>query len=175
MAERDIRRGVVPPGTYAKGGRSPIVYAYLCAPCAGYAPITGEDYQGALGGHCQGCGAWSREVHRFQALILSAANGGCRCPAEHRQVTGDLPTGEALNAVWLEVATRPMSPAGRSERDEAVKLLEAALFLRANGERPPGAPRDDPQAETWGRWDRDAERFLRSLLPPDRGAAETAP
>lgn len=168
----DYPRGVVPPGTYAKGGRSPIVYALLCAPCAGYAPVTDEDYTGALTGHCQGCGAWSREVHRFQALIMSAANGGCRCTAEHPQVTGDLPTGESLRAVWWELATRPMSPAQRSERGQALKLLEAALFLRMNGEQPPGAPRDDLEAETWRDWDRQAERLLRSLLPPDGESRE---
>jgi hypothetical protein len=100
-------RGVVPPGTYAKGARSPIVYVYLCPPCAGYAPLTDEDYDGALSGRCQGCGAESRELHRFQALILSAANGGCMCDLGHPQVTGDLPTGESAGAVMTEVRTRP--------------------------------------------------------------------
>lgn len=163
MSEAACPRGVVPPGTYAKGGRSPIVYVLLCAPCAGYAPTTDEDYVGFLSGHCQGCGAFSREAHRFQALILSAANGGCMCTSEHPQVTGDLPTEESLGQVYMELATRPMSPVQRSERDEAVKLLEAALFLRVNGERPPGAPRDDPEAETWRKWDREAETFLRRV------------
>lgn len=165
MSEASHPRSTVPPGTYAKGGRSPIVYALLCAPCAGYAPVTAPDYDGALSGHCQGCGAWSREVHRFQALILSAANGGCVCVTGHPQVTGDLPTEESLGQVYTELATRPMSPVQRSERDEAVRLLEAALFLRANGERPPGAPADDPEAETWRNWDGEVEAFLRSLLP----------
>jgi hypothetical protein len=45
--------------------------------------------------------------------------------------------------------------------DEAVRLVEAALFLCMNGERPPGAPRDDPGAETWQRWGTEAETFLR--------------
>ena len=40
MTDR-LPRGIVPPGTYAKGGRSPIVYVRLCPPCAGYAPATG--------------------------------------------------------------------------------------------------------------------------------------
>lgn len=53
----------------------------------------------------------------------------------------------------------------RAERDQAVELLERVLFLRANGQHPPGAPRDDPEAETWRQWDRRAETFLRSLLP----------
>lgn len=107
----DLPRGTVPPGTYAGGGRSPVVYVLLCAPCAGYAPLTDEDYSGFLCGHCQGCGSWSREVHRFQALIMSAANGGCQCTTEHRQVTGDLPTEEMAGALMLEVRTRP-APAG---------------------------------------------------------------
>jgi len=91
MTDR-MPRGAGPPGTYAQGARSPVVYVLLCAPCAGYAPTTDEDYDGALSGRRQGCGGNSRELHRFQALILSAANGGCMCTTEHRQVTGDLPT-----------------------------------------------------------------------------------
>lgn len=115
MAETDLPRGAVPPGRYAKGGRSPIVYALLCPPCAGYAPTTDEDYQGALSGRCQGCGSDSRELHRFQALILSAANGGCMCTTGHPQVTGDLPTEGSALAVWTEVKTRPIA---RGDSDE---------------------------------------------------------
>ena len=108
MADTELPRGVVPPGTYAKGGRSPIIYAYLCPVCAGYAPSTNPGAPwGALSGRCQGCGASSRELHRFQALILSAANGGCMCLREHPQVTGDLPTEEMAGAVMTEVRTRP--------------------------------------------------------------------
>ena len=113
----EIPRGVVPPGTYAGGARSPIVYVRLCPPCAGYAPITPEDYDGYLSGRCQGCGANSRELHRFQALIMSAANGGCMCDSGHRQVTGDLPTEGSALAVWTEVKTRPAQvPDGLAER-----------------------------------------------------------
>jgi hypothetical protein len=168
MAEAIYQRGVVPPGTYARGGRSPIVYALLCAPCAGYAPTTDPDYDGALSGRCQGCGADSRELHRFQALIMSAANGGCRCTTGHKQVTGELPTEESLRAVWWELATRPMSPVQRSERGQALKLLEAALFLRMNGQRAPGGN------ETWGAWERRVESFLRALLDrtPEREPVE---
>jgi hypothetical protein len=99
-------RGVVPRGTYAKGARSPIVWVWLCPPCGGYAPMTGEGdrYQP---GQCDGCGAHSRELHRFQALIMSAANGGCRCDTHRGQVTGDLPTEESARAVMTEVMTRP--------------------------------------------------------------------
>jgi len=54
---------------------------------------------------------------------------------------------------------------GQKEKAPAVKLLEEALFLRMNGERPPGSP-----DATWRGWDDRAERFLRSLLPePDAG------
>jgi hypothetical protein len=106
-AMAEFPRGIVPPGRYAKGARSPVVYAVLCPPCGGYAPITDEDYRGALSGRCQGCGAQSREVHRFQALIMSAANGGCMCTGGHPQVTGDLPAEADAVVVWTEVRTRP--------------------------------------------------------------------
>ena len=46
---------------------------------------------------------------------------------------------------------------------EAIKLLEDALFLRMNGERPPGAPPQDPVAETWADWERRTETFLRRV------------
>jgi hypothetical protein len=106
--EGRLPRGVTPPGTYAKGGRSPIVYVFLCAPCAGYAPALPEDSPATE--HCEGCGSYTREVHRFQALIMSAANGGCMCTLEHPQVTGDLPTEASALAVWTEVKTRPSKP-----------------------------------------------------------------
>ena len=60
--------------------------------------------------------------------------------------------------------TRPSAP---QDRDAAMRLLEAALFLRHNGERPPGAPHDDPEAETWAGWERRVEAFLRSRLGPE--------
>ena len=109
--EEQLPRGVVPSGTYARGGRSPVVYVFLCPVCAGYAPTVPEDYPlYPTGAHCQGCGSYVREVHRFQALIMSAANGGCMCITEHPQVTGDLPTEESALAVWTEVKTRPTLP-----------------------------------------------------------------
>jgi hypothetical protein len=117
-------RGVVPPGTYAKGGRSPVVYVLLCPPCAGYAPTTDEGYDGFLSGRCQGCGAGSRELHRFQALIMSAANGGCMCTVHmHPQVTGDLPTEESAAALMLEVRTRPAQRDRREEDRERDALM----------------------------------------------------
>ena len=123
MADRP--RGIVPPGTYAGGARSPIVYVLLCAPYAGYAPMTDPDYCGFLSGRCQGCGSDSRELHRFQALIMSAANGGCQCTTEHRQVTGDLPTEEMAGALMLEVRTRPAPPG--SEVAERRRAWRASL------------------------------------------------
>jgi hypothetical protein len=84
----DLVRGVVPPGPYAKGARSPIVWVLLCPVCAGYAPMTDPDYSGFLSGQCQGCGSCCRELHRFSALIASA--DGCNCTGQHDRVRGDL-------------------------------------------------------------------------------------
>lgn len=103
-------------GRQAGGGRSPVVYVHLCPACAGYAPATGEGYLGPLSGRCQGCGVNSREVHRFRALILSAVAGGCACTAEHPRVTGDLPSEEAVRAVWLEIRRRPAQPGTEESR-----------------------------------------------------------
>lgn len=50
-----------------------------------------------------------------------------------------------------------------SAEQKAIRLVKDAFFLREMGERPPGAPYADSTAETWGRWDREAETFLRSL------------
>ena len=74
--------------------------------CAGYAPVLPEDYWpcAALPGLR---GVTSGRCHRFQALIMSAANGGCMCDTGHRQATGDLPTEESALAVWTEVKARP--------------------------------------------------------------------
>lgn len=84
----DFERGVVPPGRYTQGGRSPIVWVYLCAGCAGFSPFTDKDYRGHLSGHCGGCGATTREQHRFRAWIDTAV--GCRCCGSHPQAIGDV-------------------------------------------------------------------------------------
>jgi hypothetical protein len=42
------------------------------------------------------------------------------------------------------------------------RLAEEALFLRQNGERPPGGN------ENWRDWEARAETLLRSTLPPER-------
>lgn len=41
------------------------------------------------------------------------------------------------------------------------RLVQEALFLRQNGERPPGG------TESWSTWDAKAEALLRSTLPPE--------
>ncbi len=92
-----FERGVVPPGRYAQGGRSPIVWVLLCPGCAGFAPFTPEDYLGFLSGQCAGCGNQTRELHRFRAWIESAA--GCQCRSEHPRVVGDVRVPATLPAV----------------------------------------------------------------------------
>jgi hypothetical protein len=95
------------PAPQMPGGRGGVVYVWLCPSCGGYDALATPDDEGALSGGCQGCGERVREVHRFQALALTAANGGCTCPSAHRQVTGDLPDEAAVTAVSIEVRTRP--------------------------------------------------------------------
>lgn len=88
----------VPPGRYAQGGRSPIVWVLLCPPCAGYAAsrITFTQADPPYG-QCQGCGGHVTQLHRFMAVINSAA--GCNCLNNHPAVTGDLP-GSAGRHAW---------------------------------------------------------------------------
>jgi len=88
MTTVDFEPGVVPPGSYAQGGRSPIVWVFLCAGCAGFAPFSDVDYRGFLSGFCAGCGAYSRELHRFRAWLDTAP--GCQCTGSHRQAVGDV-------------------------------------------------------------------------------------
>ena len=54
------------------------------------------------------------------------------------------------------------------DRSPAIRLLEAALHLRMNGERAPGGN------ETWAQLWRDVEEFLRKRLDAAAGDAETA-
>lgn len=125
MTDPKLPKGIVPPGTYAKGGRSPIVHVWLCPPCGGYAPMTdeGDRYQP---GQCDGCGASSRELHRFQSLILSAANGGCMCDTHRGQVTGDLPTSASAMQLLMEVRTRPSRFLSAEDKTTLAADLEAA-------------------------------------------------
>ena len=97
----------VPPGTYAGGARSPIAWVYLCPSCGGYAPS--EDGSSDLSRPCQGCGSGWQELHRFQAVIDSAA--GCGCRGSHPRVTGDL------------VAARSRSLRLRAELDRINDIL----------------------------------------------------
>jgi hypothetical protein len=98
MTTADFKRGVVPTGRYAQGGRSPIVWVFLCAGCAGFPPFTDEDYRGYLSGQCSGCGTTTRELHRFRAWIDTAV--GCRCTGGHPQAIGDVRA--AVNVVREE-------------------------------------------------------------------------
>jgi hypothetical protein len=83
----DFPPGKVPPGPYAKGERSPIVWVLLCAGCAGFAPLAQWPHQADLKS-CQGCGTWTRELHHFRALIDSAA--GCHCGTHGEPLVGDV-------------------------------------------------------------------------------------
>ena len=78
----------------------------------------------------------------------------------------DPPRGTPMCDRWYEQAGdyRPWHSRAATGGDTAIRLLEEALFLRMNGERPPGAPHDNPEAETWRDWDRKAEAFLRTEL-----------
>lgn len=106
----DYEFGVVPPGRYAQGARSPIVAVYLCAGCAGFAPFTWDDYQGFLSGRCAGCGIQSRELHKFRAWIDTAC--GCRCDHGHDQIYGDM---------WaIDNVTSEQERAGVGESAEAI-------------------------------------------------------
>lgn len=73
---------------------------------------------------------------------------------------------------WIADALRVGAPVaderfGMSADDmaEAILLLEDALFLHTNGERPPGAPAGNPDAETWADWGRRCQEFLRAFPP----------
>jgi hypothetical protein len=73
----------------------------------------------------------------------------CRCGKTHEECAED------GGCKWTRAEDRAAT---------AIRLLESALHLRMHGERAPGG------TETWDRWDRDAEAFLRS-----RQGSETAP
>lgn len=55
----------------------------------------------------------------------------------------------------------PVTPLGTSE---LLQLVAQAVFLRQYGERPPGAPRDNPGAETWRDWETRATAALYKAL-----------
>lgn len=63
---------------------------------------------------------------------------------------------------WLRGEVQPPGEWRGTPKPPAIALLEDALFLRMNGERPPGH-----EEATWRAWEPKAETFLRSLLPPD--------
>lgn len=51
-----------------------------------------------------------------------------------------------------------------TDSEAASTLVERALHLRMYGDAAPGS-----EGETWARWDRDAEGFLRDRLCAERG------
>lgn len=96
-----LQVGVIPEGRYARGGRSPIVWVWLCARCAGFAPTLDPRWSETnCYAPCDGCGCRGVELHRFRAYIASTE--GCSCERRGCPVTGDLtasaspsrPTGE---------------------------------------------------------------------------------
>jgi hypothetical protein len=117
-----------PPGTYAGGARSPVVYVYLCPPCAGYAPITSPDYSGALSGACQGCGSGWRELHRFPAVIVSAS--GCQCRMQHDRVTGDMPDACELTGAVQRAWDQKFTPCANGGVDYQQARLAVETVLR---------------------------------------------
>ena len=91
--------------------------------------------------------------HKIQSLRYRPPESERLWLADHKERTG-----KPMNAILTEAVRQLRAEEG------AVRLLKDALFMRMNGERPPGAPRGDPQAETWRDWDRRTEAFLRSLI-----------
>lgn len=87
-------------------------------------------------------------------LILVAGGAGC--------AAAGIFTGYTLGKVRATRDARLAAAVATYQESLAATLLKDGLFLRANGERPPGAPKDDPRAETWGGWERRVEEFLRA-------------
>lgn len=102
MTLSPLQQGVVPEGRYNQGGRSPIVWVWLCARCAGFAPTrdpepiarAGERDRGTSAvrrSQCQGCKNIGLELHRFRAFIDSASGCDAGTLCAHRvPVVGDL-------------------------------------------------------------------------------------
>ncbi len=126
----DYVPGAIPVGRYAQGERSPIVWVLLCAGCGGFAPQTSLDYVGFLSGQCGGCGAQTRELHRFRAWIDSAA--GCQCTGAHPKAVGDLRNGrsfdEPLDPTWEAVGGDPLS--GQAEISHEQWTADLATAIR---------------------------------------------
>lgn len=83
-----LQVGVIPEGRYAQGCRSPIVWVWLCARCAGFAPTVHPAEHQYKGNRCKGCGIPGLELHRFRAYIDSIS--GCSCERQPCPVVGDL-------------------------------------------------------------------------------------
>jgi hypothetical protein len=124
-----------PPGRYAQGKRSPIVWVLLCDVCAGFALNVDESYQGYLSGRCQGCGCQAPELHRFHAYISTAegcdAHSGA-CAGRHPRVFGDVRAygGDEADRLRAENEALKRDPRGSLHEDKA-----EIRRLRAENER----------------------------------------
>lgn len=98
-------------------------------------------------------GAWHDPAVRSEALAVFRDSEECRPGTGYRMV-------RRTESVLVEDDHKVMRD-GKS-KPPAIQLLEEALFLRTNGERPPGH-----EESTWRDWDSRAEVFLRGLLPPE--------
>jgi hypothetical protein len=96
--------------------------------------------------------AWHDPAVRSEALAIFRDSEECPPGTGYRMV-------RRTESVLVEDDHKAMRD-GKS-KPPAVKLLEEALFLRMNGERPPGG------TSNWRDWDSRAEVFLRGLLPPE--------
>lgn len=161
MIPGDFERGVVPVGTYAQEKRSPILWALLCAGCAGFAPFTDVDYQGFLSGRCQACGRPSREMHRFRAYI--ASDEGCSCADRHgKQMVGDMgalpaevsdeTVDRAAFALHLHDGFEPeeweILPGDPDAHQKGYRAAAAACLMAAFSTSPPTGSDGDGKRET---------------------------
>jgi hypothetical protein len=133
----------------------------MAGECAGYLVATYDQASGWAG--VDQSGLWrdlGDAIAERDALAAETARSGrgerhvvCEVVPVGGDDTNDLPPVRYLIEGYAPPGDR-----------QAAKLVEQAYFLRQNGERPPGAPRDDQAAETWGEWERRAEAFLRERL-----------
>lgn len=106
---------------------------------------------------------WRQEWDRQCQAMIAEACDGVRLGEYERRIVLRL-TDEPVACAAVAAVIRRARETGTTAREarmadgEAIRLLEEALHLRANGERAPGGN------ETWRDWDRKAERFLRARL-----------
>ena len=96
------------------------------------------------------------------ARLYSFTRGGLATALTRLEIKIRLYSPETLKVDAVSMADAIIGALGEGSESPAIELLKDALFLRMNGERPPGH-----SEATWRKWEREAEVFLRSLLPPD--------